>query len=60
MSSKWTIRNDFLDNLKNTKEKNEKLQRELHKIGVFKDICFGIYALLLARKGPRWTTIQSL
>ena len=25
---------------------------------VFKDICFGIYALLLARKGPRWTTIQ--
>jgi len=25
---------------------------------VFKDICFGIYALLLARTGPRWTTIQ--
>jgi len=45
MSSKWTIRNDFLDNLKNTKEKNEKLQREQHKIGVFKDICLNVSAL---------------
>jgi dCMP deaminase len=45
MSSKWTIKNDFLDNLKHTKEKNEKLQRELHKIGVFKDICLNVSAL---------------
>jgi dCMP deaminase len=45
VSSKWKVKNDFLDNLRHTKEKSGRSQRVQHKLEVFKQICLNISAL---------------